>query len=73
MRINKQGFSFIYLISIIFSIYFTGILATDCDVYKSIIGNTNPYKLDLDRANGRCCKVNSNDLKCDDQDNIIFM
>jgi len=74
MFINKQSFSYILLI--IFSVYCTGIIATDCDVYKKIIGNDLPYKLYLDEANGNCCAMAnsySDELNCDSQNNIIYM
>jgi len=70
MILNKQ--SLIYLILIIFSVFFTGIKATDCDVYKDIIGNQYPYKDDLDKMNGNCCRMEDR-LKCDAQNNIIFV
>jgi len=68
MILNKQNF--IYLLLIIFSVYCTGITATDCDVYKGIVGNYHIYKEDLDHVNGNCCRLD-NRLKCDSQNNII--
>jgi len=70
MILNKQGF--IYLILIIFLVYFTGIEATDCDVYKGIIGDEYPYIDDWNRMNGNCCRMQDR-LKCDAQNNIIFV
>lgn len=64
---SKQNF--IYLILLIFSVYCTGILATDCDVYKSLAGTTFPYEDELKKVNGNCCRLG--DVECDDQDNII--
>ena len=67
--------NFIYLISIIFSVFCTGILANDCDVYKKIVGNSFPYKDRLDKANGNCCDsgVQTNyHIKCSGQ-NIVSM
>jgi len=64
---SKQNF--IYLILLIFSVYCTGILATDCDVYKSLAGTTFPYEDELKKMNGNCCRLG--DVECDDQDNII--
>ena len=56
-----------YLVLIISSVYFTGgVFATDCDVYKKIVGNSFPYKDDLDKVNGNCCRV----VDCDAQNNI---
>jgi len=68
MILNKQ--SIIYLILTIFSVYCTGILASDCDVYKEIIGNHFLYKEDLDKVNGNCCRLDYK-VGCDDQNNII--
>jgi len=68
MILNKQNF--IYLILIIFSIYCTGVAATDCDVYKGIVGNYQLYKEDLEGVNGQCCRLDHR-MKCDAQNNII--
>ena len=59
----------LFLILLIFSVYCTGILATDCDVYKSLAGTTFPYEDELKKMNGNCCRLG--DVECDDQDNII--
>jgi len=74
MFVNKLNF--IYVILLTFSVYCTGILATDCDVYKKIVGNSFSYKERLDKANGNCCisdfQTNYH-IKCDSQNNIISM
>jgi len=66
MFINKQ--KFIYLILIIFSIYCTGILAADCDIYKKIVGNN--YDEELEEVNGNCCELKK--VKCDLHNNITY-
>eukprot|EP00833_Pecoramyces_ruminatium_P007813 jgi/Orpsp1_1/1181845/evm.model.c7180000078847.1 len=58
----------IYSILIIFSIFFTGILADDCEIYKKIVGSSFPYKSDLEEVNGQCCRIHS--VGCDEQNNI---
>jgi len=70
MILNKQNF--IYLIFIIFSVYCSGIIATDCDVYKGIVENHPLYKEDFDKVNGNCCRL-ENRLRCDDKNNIIYV
>jgi len=64
---SKQNF--IYLILLILLVYCTGIIATDCDIYKDLAGNSFPYDNALKNTNGNCCRLN--EVKCDDQDNII--
>jgi len=69
MFLNKQ--SFIFSIVLLFSVFFTEkVFATDCDVYKNIVGNSFPYKDKLEEVNGNCCRV-STYVKCDDQSNIV--
>jgi len=61
----------IYSILIIFSVYCTGILATDCDIYKNIYDSCYKYNKNLEEVNGNCCNL-KNEVECDIQNNITY-
>jgi len=69
MVLNKQNL--VYSILIVFSVFVTGILSDDCELYKKLVGNTFPYKDDIEKYNGFCCRANN--LVCDEQNNITSM